>query len=272
VTLTWYPEAVKRPITTHEYWEDRGEPVTTIVEHITDGTDSRDFLQNADNGSSVHFLVRVENGVGVVYQFMPIEWAAWGNGIWSENNPYMPAHIRARLPDLRAGRSNINRFTISIEHERKWPFTTLPPAPMMDASIKLQKWLIATVPTIVRDREHIIGHYQIDHIRKENCPGGPGGLLFPFGQLLVALNNASPATVHFVETNLDVAGDFYDFWVTHGGLPIFGYPIRPERVMPLPNGSTIHYQSFERARLERQPGGTITLGLVEVERLTLLGQ
>lgn len=91
---TWYPLAVKKPITTGEFYRVRGIPTISIVEHITAGTNSIDWLQHANNASSVHFLIRVENGRAVVYQFMPIEWAAWGNGRYSNPNPFMPQWIK----------------------------------------------------------------------------------------------------------------------------------------------------------------------------------
>jgi len=256
MTETWYPQAVRLPIATKEYFKVRAVPTISIVEHITAGADSRNWLQLADNASSVHFLIRVENGKGVVYQFMPIEWAAWGNGRFSNNNPFMPDWVKAMI----AQGININHATISIEHEGVVPTATLYTGPMLEADLKLNKWLADTVPTIKRDRTHIIGHYQIDHVDRAFCPGGPGGRLYPFDTIIGALN--MPASHHFPETNLDVAGDFYAFWQANGGLSIFGYPIRAE---------ANNNQSFERARFERHPEG-IKLGLVEAERLALLNQ
>jgi hypothetical protein len=77
--------------------------------------------------------------------------------------------------------------------------------------------------------------------------------------------------VLFPETGKSVAPDFYHFWVEHGGVPVFGYPIRDETNATRFDGLVIRVQSFERARLERHPDG-IKLGLVEAERLKLLGQ
>lgn len=271
---TWYPKAVRLPITTKEYSITRDVPLVSICDHITDGTDSRNHLQNVANQSSVHFLIREENGQGVVYQFMPVEWMAWGNGRYSNNNPYMPQWVK----DLIAREININDATVSIEHERKWPFTTTLPEPMLSASIALHKWLGETFPTIKRDREHVIGHYQIDHVSRAHCPGGTGGKLFPFDTIIAAMNAPAPAPippppafVTFPETGVSVQADFYDYWVSHGGLEIFGYPVKAEAPITI-NGLTLQAQSFERARFERQANGSITLGLVEVERLKAIGQ
>jgi N-acetyl-anhydromuramyl-L-alanine amidase AmpD len=262
MTETWYPDAVRLPIATKEYFKTRSAPTISIVEHITAGADSRNWLQFADNASSVHFLIRVENGRGVVYQFMPIEWAAWGNGRFSTNNPFMPDWVKAMI--VRG--ININHATISIEHEGLAPTEVLYTGPMLDTDIKLNKWIADTVNTIKRDREHIIGHYQIDHIQRAFCPGGPGGHFYPFDKIIGALN--MPTDVTFPETNVTVKADFYAFWQANGGLPIFGYPIRAERDMIMPDATSIRVQSFERARFERQQGG-IKLGLVEAERLAL---
>jgi hypothetical protein len=253
----WYPEAIKRPINTQEYWATRTAVLSAICDHITDGLDSRDFLQNADNGSSVHFLVRDEDGAGVVYQFMPVQWAAWGNGITSDNNPYMPLWIKQAV-----GQGvNPNMFSVSIEHERKWPFYTPPSAPMMEASIKLHQWLCDNYPTIKRDRGHIIGHYQIDHIRKANCPGGPGGALFPFDQILAALNTV-PDPMPLI-----IVPEFRAFYNAEPrAMSYWGLPLEAAKQERLGDGKTYTVQYFERARFELH-STQVMLGLLGVEVL-----
>lgn len=183
---TWYPKAVRKPITTGEFWKDRGEPITAIVEHITAGSDSRNHLQNVSNGSSTHFLIRDEGNAAVVYQFMPIEWAAWGNGI-ANLSAYSPQWVVDRVHQGR----NINLCTISVEHESPYPMPHPYTEAMIAATIELDKWLCDHVPTIKRDREHIIGHYQIDGVNRPFCPGGPGGKLFPFDRVVKALQGTS---------------------------------------------------------------------------------
>lgn len=246
----WYPEAEKLLITTKEYFNPRGGTLVSIVDHITDGSDSRDWLQHADNQSSVHFLIRMEGGVAVVYQFMPITWAAWGNGRYSQNNPYMPEWAKA----LIRNNVNINRATISIEHERDWPFTSLPPEAMTRTSIDLHRWICEQYPTIIRDRQHIIGHYQIDHISRANCPGGPGGLLFPFDRIVGALSDqphaqGDPCTF-YPETECNLCHGFRDYFNLNGGIPRYGYPITDAMEEKLSDGNTYTVQYFQRARLE----------------------
>jgi len=53
----------------------------------------------------------------------------------------------------------------------------------------------------------------------------------------------------FPETNQCIAGPIRAYWERHGGLPIFGYPITPQRVETV-EGQTVPVQWFERDRLE----------------------
>ncbi len=57
----------------------------------------------------------------------------------------------------------------------------------------------------------------------------------------------------FLETGFSVGGRFLDYWNTHGGLAINGFPISPERDEVLEDGRTYRVQWFERARLEYHP-------------------
>lgn len=253
---TWYPNAKRLPISTGEYWQNRGMPILAICDHITAGTDSRSFLQNANNGSSTHFLVRVENGVGVVYQFMPLEWAAWGNGITSGiGNPYMPQWIRDKV----AAGVNPNLFTVSIEHEGVTPTAEMYTGPMLEATTALQKWLCETVGTIEVDRDHIIGHYQLDHLRKVNCPGGPGGALYPFDTIIAAIKAPAPVGDTYTDpvTGFSVSHGFLVYWKDH---PSLGHPLSNEESgdsapwNALPELQGFVCQMFERGALAWKMG------------------
>ncbi|HLI50468.1 MAG TPA: L,D-transpeptidase [Thermomicrobiaceae bacterium] len=80
----------------------------------------------------------------------------------------------------------------------------------------------------------------------------------PF-QPIVAANNAN--TTYYPQTGHTLAFGFRAFWQSHGGLPIFGYPISQEFTE---QGLTVQY--FERARFEYHPGNPpqyqILLGLL----------
>lgn len=74
-----------------------------------------------------------------------------------------------------------------------------------------------------------------------------------------------PQTRYFPETDLEVQGNFLQYWNRFGGLPVFGFPITGELQE---QGATVQY--FERARFEWRPGSwpernDILLGLLGVE-------
>jgi len=56
----------------------------------------------------------------------------------------------------------------------------------------------------------------------------------------------------FPETGQCISGPIRTFWEQNGGLPVFGYPITPQRPEPTPSG-TFESQWFERTRLELHP-------------------
>ncbi|CAN5814921.1 hypothetical protein BH23CHL2_BH23CHL2_34710 [soil metagenome] len=77
---------------------------------------------------------------------------------------------------------------------------------------------------------------------------------------------------YFPETEHSVGGGFRVFWEAHGGAEVFGLPISEEWGAVTPDGRSVVYQVFERARFEWWPdkAGTdeeITLGLLGLELL-----
>ena len=71
----------------------------------------------------------------------------------------------------------------------------------------------------------------------------------------------SDERVYFPETGHWLAGGFRQFWLRHGGLPIFGYPLSEEYRGPVitgcgckDDGKPHVVQWFERARFEWHPG------------------
>lgn len=260
----WYPGATKLPITTQEFYKTRAVPLVSICDHVTAGSDSRDWLQNANNQSSVHFLIRMEGGAAVVYQFMSVEMGAWGNGRYSSNNPYMPAWVKSQI----ARGININHATVSIEHEKPVPFNNDMPAPMLAASIKLHKWLIAEYPTIKPTRDFIIGHYQIDGVNRAFCPGGAGGKGFPFEEILAALQSA-PQPPQPPPAN-QTAIQAYAASHSYVGLPLWS----AEREMTLEDGRPYQVMLFERALLHWRPGeavGEARIGAMWIQAIEALG-
>lgn len=77
-----------------------------------------------------------------------------------------------------------------------------------------------------------------------------------------------PGLWFFPETSHGVRGKFLDYWLAHGGLDVFGYPISDEVIEILPETQRYHtVQYFQRGRLELHPehAGTedeVQLGLL----------
>ncbi len=68
-----------------------------------------------------------------------------------------------------------------------------------------------------------------------------------------AITNTS-SKVYFTQTSHTLGGSFFTYWKTHGGLPIFGYPISEEFLEKNPDdGKTYTVQYFERNRFEYHP-------------------
>jgi hypothetical protein len=76
-----------------------------------------------------------------------------------------------------------------------------------------------------------------------------------------------PGLRFFAETSHGLGGHFLEFWSTHGGVDMFGYPISDEIPEALEDGIIRNVQYFERARLEWHPGedgqgGEVLIGLL----------
>jgi uncharacterized lipoprotein YbaY len=79
----------------------------------------------------------------------------------------------------------------------------------------------------------------------------------------------------FRETGQCISGRIRQFWVENGGLPVFGFPITPQRAEVVREGS-FQSQWFERARLELHPQNPrpydVLLGRLGVNRLEQQGR
>jgi hypothetical protein len=72
----------------------------------------------------------------------------------------------------------------------------------------------------------------------------------------------------FTETGYCIDGPIRASWEQNGGLPVFGFPITPQRVETV-EGRTVQVQWFERDRLEIQADGTVTAGRLGARYLEL---
>lgn len=158
-----------------------------IVSHITEGTysGSISWLCNPESKASAHFVISKN---GEITQLVDIKEAAWANGT-STDPTKKNFYGNSSLEIIRNRKTNANYYTISIEHEGffKDGHGALTPK-QLEASIWLHKYIIKQVKEIYGidiplDREHIIGHYQVDPLRKPNCPG----YAFQFDSIINAL-------------------------------------------------------------------------------------
>lgn len=126
-----------------------------IVLHIMDGslTGTDSWFASPTSQASSHYGVGFN---GEVHQYVAEE-----NGAWTQG-PHEGATFKLFKPNV-----NPNYYCLSIEHEG----TDLSKAP--DAQINASVSLIQAMATrwsIPIDRDHVIGHYEVDPHRKPNCP------------------------------------------------------------------------------------------------------
>lgn len=127
-----------------------------IVIHIAEGylDGAYSWFNNASSQVSSHYMVGRN---GAIWQFVKDEDTAWHAG--GVNNPNW---------SLFKPGVNPNFYTIGIEHEgftgEKWSNE------MYQATAELIAFLCAKF-SIDLDRNHIIGHNQINSVSRKNCPG-----------------------------------------------------------------------------------------------------
>lgn len=166
----------------------RGWKPDMIVSHITSGNFSGavSWLKNKQSQASSHFVISRK---GEIVQLVDIEKASWCNGT-AVSSGAKTYYGKANLEQVKSRKTNANYYTVTIEHEGfgGQPFTDI----QIQASIWLQNYIRQEVKriygiTIPIDRNHIVGHYQINPITKPNCPGN----LFPFDRVIKGLNGGS---------------------------------------------------------------------------------
>jgi len=133
-----------------------GEKPIAIVLHIMEGTleGSASWFNDPQSGASSHYGIGKD---GRIWQFVDETNAAWTNG-------------QVNFPSWKLLKPNINPnlYTISIEHEG------FPGEPWTEAMFQADVWLIHQILQrwqIPADRDHLIGHYEIDSINRPYCPG-----------------------------------------------------------------------------------------------------
>lgn len=178
----------------NKYDGRKGWKPDMIVCHITEGSyeGAVSWLCNPQAQASAHFVVAQD---GRVSQLVPLTDGSWCNGTSTDANSKV-YYGKSTLAAVRERKTNANYYTVSIEHEGIWAKTKgrLTDA-QLAATIELIKYIRSEVKRIYGveiplDREHIVGHYQINPVTKPNCPGSE----FQFDAIIAALKGGESST------------------------------------------------------------------------------
>ncbi len=167
------------------HWTGRkGYSPDMICMHIVEGSvaSAVNWFQNPSSQVSSHFIIGKD---GRIVQMVKLSDGAWCNG--DRKNP------TAKLVINREG-INPNSYTYSIEHEG-YSYKDGSGAlteKQYQATLHVCKLIIDDMKNsyginFIIDRDHLIGHYEINSIDKINCPGLDKGKNFPFDRLLADL-------------------------------------------------------------------------------------
>lgn len=158
-----------------------------ICWHIADGTYNGTISWETDKDSKVssHFVLGKN---GEVAQLVPLDMAAWTQGkIRNPTHPYVKSHLSI----------NPNQYCVSIECEGFWKETKgkLTDA-QFNSAVELTKHIVSEVKKLYNvdipiDREHMIGHCEINTVTRSHCPGE----LFPFDELIALARGEDAETV-----------------------------------------------------------------------------
>ncbi|WP_438435387.1 N-acetylmuramoyl-L-alanine amidase [Gorillibacterium sp. sgz500922] len=183
-----------------------------IVDHISAGTmASMDawFTSPGNEVSSAHFGV---SKTGEIHQYVPLDRMAWANGLTVE------AMAKAAAPIVRQNAPiNPNKYSVSIEHEGTDGELT---EAQFAASVWLHRFIRDEIKrlygqTIPLDEQHVIGHYQVDPVRKPFCPGPK----FPWKQLYEALKEEAKVkkeeTVEVMVNGKSIGTGYVDSGITY---------------------------------------------------------
>lgn len=177
--------------------ERKGYTPIVIVNHISSGSmSSMDSWFTSPNNkvSSAHFGVSKD---GRIHQYVDIRRMAWANGITLEQA------VQSKTPVVKEMKVNPNLYSISIEHEGTDGNLT---EAQYQASLWLHRYIRDSILRIFgKDvpltKFNVIGHFQIDPIRKSSCPGK----FFPWERLYADIMKnpvaLSPETAKYIISN-----------------------------------------------------------------------
>jgi N-acetyl-anhydromuramyl-L-alanine amidase AmpD/exopolysaccharide biosynthesis protein len=220
-------------------WSSRkGHNILAIVNHITAG--SRDsaiaWFANTLSQASSHYIVDTD---GKIYQMVNEENKAWHAGIVDHpSNKFVIANMPL----------NPNLYTIGIEHVNFGGGALT--EPQYQATLELQKSLISKY-NIPIDRDHILGHYEIDSINRPYCPGK----FFPWNRLM---NDLEPKYQSFLKIGSQ-GNDVYELQLK---LKTLGYSITPDSKFGNETGGVIKLFQHQMHLTEDGVVGDITLNKI----------
>ena len=156
-----------------------------IVSHITEGSfnGAVSWLCNSVSEASAHFVISQK---GEITQLVPIYEMAWINGTTTTDINDKRHYSKSTSKLVRDRKTNANLYSVGIEHEGIYSKTK---GELTDQQLNATIWLHGYIRDevkslynreIIIDREHILGHYEINPITKPNCPGEN----FPFEEII----------------------------------------------------------------------------------------
>lgn len=183
-----------------------------IVCHITEGgyAGAVSWLCNPQAQASSHFVVAAD---GRITQLVDLTNGSWCNG--NSTDPNSRLYYKNALNSIVKSRAtNANYYTYSIEHEGysyKDRYGALTEA-QYQSTLWLCRYIISENKRLYGidipiDREHIIGHYEIDPVGKPNCPAPNKGANFPWNRLIADLKAGSFDANVFVGKHLLIKTD-----------------------------------------------------------------
>jgi N-acetyl-anhydromuramyl-L-alanine amidase AmpD len=159
-----YPEAALIPWVYdggkgYAYYRNSNKPIAVVI-HIAQGwkTTSREWARTGYTDASFHFQV---DRAGATDQYMNLGDGGYHCGIKAS----------APRPTWKLWRGyaiNTNYYTVGIEHDG-FSGQEFPEA-QLRASAKLCAWVLTQIGQPA-DRDHVIGHYEIDSVNRPNDPG-----------------------------------------------------------------------------------------------------
>lgn len=191
---------ITKKLSPNKYNGRNGWKPDMIVCHITEGSyaGAVSWLCNPASKASAHFVVAKD---GRITQLVELTDSSWCNGTSTDPNSNV-FYGKSTLKKVQERKTNANYYTVTIEHEGVWAQSKgkLTDA-QLAATIELIKYIRTEVKRIYGidipvDREHIVGHYQINPVTKPNCPGSA----LQFDEIIAALKEESRSGTEQPET------------------------------------------------------------------------